>query len=246
MNELVSVIIPYYKKKKFILESLNSILFQKYNNLEILIIYDDENMSDLEFIRKITAQDPRIRIIINNKNLGAGLSRNIGIQESKGYYLSFIDSDDIWHKDKIKNQIDFMKQNNFSFSHTSYSIIDEKKNFLEKREARNFYKVDDLIKSCDIGLSTVMIKKSIFGSKIFPNLKTKEDFVLWLNFLKEGHTINGLSKDLTYWRKTSDSLSSNSIQKLYDGFLVYNKFMKFNFFKSLYYLILLSFNYLRK
>ena len=246
MNELVTVIIPYYKKKKFILESLNSILFQKYNNLEILIIYDDENMSDLEFIRKITAQDPRIRIIINNKNLGAGLSRNIGIQESKGYYLSFIDSDDIWHKDKIKNQIDFMKQNNFSFSHTSYSIIDEKKNFLEKREARNFYKVDDLIKSCDIGLSTVMIKKSIFGSKIFPNLKTKEDFVLWLNFLKDGYKIKGIKENLVCWRKTKDSLSSGAIQKLSDGFKVYYKFMNYNLFKSLYYLFLLSINYIRK
>ena len=246
MNELVSVIIPYYKKKKFILESLNSILFQKYNNLEILIIYDDENMSDLEFIRNISSKDPRIRIIINNNNLGAGLSRNIGIKESKGTYISFIDSDDIWHKDKISNQIDFMKKNNFTFSHTSYSIVDEKKNFLGEREARNFYKVDDLIKSCDIGLSTVMIKKSTIGNKLFPNLKTKEDFVLWLSFLKEGFTINALTENLTYWRKTSDSLSSNTIQKLYDGFMVYNKFMNYNFLKSLYYLTLLSFNYIRK
>ena len=161
MNDLVTVVIPYYKKKKFILESLNSVLFQTYENLEILLIFDDENMSDIEYIRKLIENDRRVRLIINDNNLGAGLSRNVGIEQSKGTYISFIDSDDIWNKNKIKKQVDFMKKNNFIFSHTSYNIINEEKNFLGEREARDFHEVDDLIKSCDIGLSTVVIKSNI-------------------------------------------------------------------------------------
>jgi teichuronic acid biosynthesis glycosyltransferase TuaG len=92
-----------------------------------------------------------------------------------------------------------------------------------------------------------MIKKNIFTNDLkFPNLKTKEDFVLWLKFLKKNYKIFSINTDLTSWRKLNNSLSSSTLQKLIDGFNVYNKFMKFNFIKSLYYLIVLCANYLRK
>ena len=106
--------------------------------------------------------------------------------------------------------------------------------------------LEDLLKSCDIGLSTVMIKKSHLISNKFPNLKTKEDFVLWLKLLSKNVKIYGINKNLVLWRKTENSLSSSSTQKLLDGFKVYNYYMKFNFIKSLHYLFLLSFNYLKK
>ena len=125
--DLVSVIIPFYKKKIFIKETIFSVLKQTYKNLEIIIIYDDESHNDLNFIKEISALDSRISIIINLKNLGAGKSRNIGIELSNGSYIAFIDSDDIWKKDKIMKQISFMKKNTLLASHTSYEIIDHKK-----------------------------------------------------------------------------------------------------------------------
>ena len=108
-------------------------------------------------------------------------------------------------------------------------------------------KFEDLLKSCNIGLSTIILKKSIFKGKIkFPNLKTKEDFVLWLNLLKQNYRICGIKSNLAYWRKLDNSLSSFTIQKLKDGFRVYNKYMGFNFIKSFFYLFILSINYLKK
>ena len=80
----------------------------------------------------------------------------------------------------------------------------------------------------------------------FPNIKTKEDYVLWINLSKNKVNFFGLKRNLTSWRKLSNSLSSNVVQKLLDGFRVYNTYFKFNFFKSLFFLILLSLNYLRK
>ena len=87
--DLVSVIIPYYKKKKYIINSIKSVLNQTYENLEIIIIYDDENQNDLDFIQEIKKKDKRIFIIKNLKTMGAGDSRNIGINNSKGNILLF-------------------------------------------------------------------------------------------------------------------------------------------------------------
>ena len=244
---LVSVIITYHKKKNYIRETINCIINQTYKNLEIIIIYDDSNIDELTFIKGIKNLDNRIKLIINVKNIGAGLSRNKGIKIAKGKFIAFLDADDLWNKDKIKTQLNFMKKNKFKISHTSYKIIDKNKKTIGKRIAKNFNHYTDLLKSCDIGLSTVMMEKKILSKNCqFVKLKTKEDFVLWLTILKKEIMIGSINKNLTYWRKLNTSLSSSSLQKLYDGFNVYYKYMKFSFLKSLFYLFCLSINYLRK
>ncbi len=245
--DLVSIIIPYYKKREYITSTLNSVLKQTYKNLEIIIIYDDQDKEDLELMKKLIKLDKRIILIINKKSLGAGLSRNYGIKKCKGKYVSFIDADDIWKKKKLELQIAFMKKKNFLISHTNYETIDKENNVINLKTARNFNNVNDLIKSCDIGLSSVVVNKKILTKGcLFVNLKTKEDFVLWLRILKKNIKIGGLQKNLMCWRKLDNSLSSSVLRKIKDGYFVYNKFMKFNFLKSLYFLFLLSLNSLFK
>ncbi len=246
--DLVSVIIPYFKKRNFVKEALDSVINQNYESLEVLIVYDDTNLNDFEFLEKLAKSDRRVKIIKNNKRLGAGFSRNIGIDKSNGKYIAFLDADDTWSSEKLKNQISFMKQNNYKISHTSYYIVDEKKKIIGQREARNLMTINDILKSCDIGLSTVVLEKSVVThNKIkFPNLKTKEDFVFWLLLLKKNYKFHGFDKYLTNWTDLKNSLSSSTIQKLIDGFRVYNEYMNFNVFKSLYYLYCLSMNYLKK
>ena len=132
-------------------------------------------------------------------------------------------------------------------SHTSYEVINESGKFLKVRKAKEYDDYKNLLYSCDIGLSTVIVKKELLKDDIiFPNLKTKEDFVLWLKLLSKNVKIYGIDKNLVLWSKIENSLSSSLIQKLVDGFKVYNHYMKFNFLKSFYYLVLLSFNYLKK
>ena len=242
---LVSIIIPYFKKKNHIRQTINSILNQRYKKFEILIIYDDSNLDELKFLRKNFSKEKKIKILVNKKNMGAGLSRNIGIKMSKGQYIAFIDADDLWKPSKLEKQIKFMKKGDINISHTSYSIIDEFNKKISVRKAKNIA-FDDLLKSCDIGLSTVVIKKNILKNNMFVNLKTKEDYVLWLRLSKKGHKFYALNNKLTLWRKTPDSLSSSTLQKLFDGYHVYNKYLKYNSLLSLIKLIQLSFNYLKK
>lgn len=245
--DLVSVIIPFYKKKKYISETVSSVLEQTYENIEIIIVYDDLEKNDLNFLRKNFSNNSKIRIIINDRNLGAGLSRNKGIAVAKGRYVGFIDADDLWSREKISKQITFMKKNNFQMSHTSYKIINEEGEILNIRKSRYFNNYKNILTSCDIGLSSVLLKKELITDDIkFASLKTKEDFVLWLKILKSGFEIGALEEPLMSWRKTKGSLSSSIFQKLKDGFKVYNHFMNYNLIKSLYLLISLSINYLKK
>ena len=243
---LISVIIPYFKKKKFVFKTINSVLNQSYKNLEVIIIYDDIDLGDLKFIKSFSKKDKRIKIYQNKKNLGASKSRNIGVKKSKGDYIAFIDSDDLWKKKKLKEQLNFMRKNKYLISHSNYEIIDKNDQVKGLMKIKKKLEYDNLLYSCDIGLSTVMIKKEILKNELFPKLKTKEDFVLWLKLLKKGNKILGLKKNLASWRKNKNSLSSNTIQKLVDGFRVYHYFLKLNFIKSLYYLFILSINYFRK
>ena len=107
---LVTIIIPFYQKRKFFLKTINSILNQSYQKFEIIIIYDDENKRDLNFLRSFKSK--KIKIIINKKNLGVGKSRNRGIKITKTKYIAFCDADDVWHKQKLKKQILYMERMN--------------------------------------------------------------------------------------------------------------------------------------
>ena len=115
------------------------------------------------------------------------------------------------------------------------------------RKAKTFQNYKELLWSCDIGLSSVMLRKEIFKRDLkFPNTKTKEDFILWLNILKKGYKIYSLDKNLMSWIKTPNSLSSSTLQKFKDSFILYNNYMKFNILKSILYTFILSVNFLIK
>ena len=96
-KKLISIIIPYYKKL-FISQTIKTILKQSYQNFEIIIIYDDSDLSEFNFLKKLVKLDKRIQIYKNKKNLGVSKSRNIGIKKSRGKYIAFLDGDDLWKK----------------------------------------------------------------------------------------------------------------------------------------------------
>ena len=148
--------------------------------------------------------------IYNSKNIGAGQSRNKAINISKGKYIAFLDSDDQWKKNKLSEQIKTMEKKKYLATHTSYKIVDLKNKNLSKRIAKNLDYIK-LLKSCDIGLSTVVLSKKIINnfSKPFPPLKTKEDYVLWLKITKKGIIFYGINKTLTIWKNNPNSLSKS-------------------------------------
>ena len=90
-----------------------------------------------------------------------------------------------------------------------------------------------------------MIKKSVLKVNKFPNIKTKEDYVLWLAISKK-HTLYGIDNALTIWQQSPNSLSSNTFQKIKDSYLVYNTYLKYGVIKSIVSIFFLVINFLKK
>lgn len=241
----VSVIMPFFRKKEFFEEAYNSVLNQSYPNIEIVIIYDDHDRSQLNFVKNTIKKNNTI-IIKNKRNKGASYSRNIGIKKSKGHYIAFLDCDDIWYRNKLKEQITIMEKLQLDCTCTNYTVINMNGKILYSLSSPTVSTYESLLKSCDIGLSTVVIKKKIISQFKFPYLLTKEDYLLWLNISKKGININGIQKTLVHWRDVKGSLSSNFIQRIKDSFKIYYYHEKQFLFQSIISIIILSFNSFKK
>tara|TARA_X000000950_G_C13903498_1_gene655836 strand:+ start:1689 stop:2450 length:762 start_codon:yes stop_codon:yes gene_type:complete len=245
-NHLISIIIPYFKKKNYIIKTVKSILKQKYKNIEIVFIYDDIDKEDLYFLKKFLKPFKKIKLIINKKNYGVAKSRNIGLKHCKGSYIAFLDSDDIWRSNKLVDQYNFMQKKKALFSFTSYKVINLNDKIINKRKVEIDADYISLSKSNYIGLSTVMFHRKLLKKIKFPKLKTQEDYAVWLKLLRNGEKLYHYNKFLTYWRESKDSLSSNIFDKLRDAFKVYYIYENKNLLLSIYSVIILSFNKLKK
>ena len=243
--ELVTIIMPYYRKIDYVSRTIKSIINQTHQNYELLIIYDDPKQDDLKELTRIIKDDKKIKIIKNDRNLGAGYSRNIGIKNSKGQIISFIDADDEWHPDKIEKKLKFLNKNNYNFIFCGYKKKFSKK-ILNVMCKKNYLTYKNLLFSCDIGLSTVMIKRKIIDENLFPNLNTQEDFAAWLKITKKNYLAYNLKEILVTWNYSQSSLSSNFFQKLTDAFKVYSRHENFSLIKSLFFIIILSMNSLKR
>ena len=242
----ISIIITYFNKRRFIKKTLNSIFFQSFKNYELIFVYDDSNYEDLKYIKPYLKAFKNTKIIINKKNLGVARSRNKALAKCKGNYIAFIDSDDTWKKTKLMKQLKFMKKKSSNFSFTSYNVIDEQNKFIKKRIVTMDPTYEKLQKKNIIGLSTVMINRIIIKDINFPNLKTQEDFALWLSLIKKGHKLSHINDSLSSWRKCNDSLSSNNLQKIIDAFKLYYIHQNKNLLLSIYSVIVLGYNKLFK
>ena len=98
---LVSIILTYYRKRKYIKKTIKSIQNQSYKNFQLICVYDDTDKTDLSYLKKLIATIKIKCLIVNKKNLGVANSRNIATKHIKGKYTAFIDADDLWKKDKL-------------------------------------------------------------------------------------------------------------------------------------------------
>ena len=237
---LITIILTYYQKRKYIKKTINSVKKQTYKNIQFICVYDDNNKKDLKFIKQLVKNFKKKIMIINKKNQGVANSRNIAIKYAKGKYIAFIDADDIWKKNKLKYQLNQMIKINSDISFTSYNIIDENDRFRGKRVVPKKISYNSLSKRCEIGLSSVLVKTNILKENKFPNLKTQEDFGLWLKLIRKGYIFQPINKVLMSWRRAENSLSSNIIQKILDAFKLFYKYENKNFISSLYSVVILS------
>tara|TARA_A100001035_G_C27786212_1_gene504509 strand:+ start:1127 stop:1828 length:702 start_codon:yes stop_codon:yes gene_type:complete len=122
-KKLVSVIMPCFNCEKTVAASIESILNQTYQNIEILIIDDGSKDNTYEILKKFQSKHKNIRLFKNQNNLGLTKSLNILIEESKGEYIARQDSDDISVIDRISLQYEFMEQKELDFCSSRATIL---------------------------------------------------------------------------------------------------------------------------
>jgi teichuronic acid biosynthesis glycosyltransferase TuaG len=247
MNNLVSIITPSYNSKKFIKETINSVLFQTYQHWEMIIVDDKSKDDSVKFIKEIIKDEKRIKLISLENNVGAAEARNKALEIAKGEYIAFLDSDDIWLPQKLEKQLNFMKKNNYAFTFTSYIPFSE-----DGKEEYNLIQVPKELnytsycKNTIIGCLSVLINKEQVGEFKMPNIKSSHDMALWLLILKKGFKAYGLNEPLAKYRLVSTSNTAKKYTAIFDVWKVYRDIEKINLVKSSWYFINYLYNAIKK
>lgn len=236
-NNLVSIITPLYNSELYIERTIQSVLDQTYENWELLIIDDCSTDGGYLLVEELTKKDSRIKLFKNEKNSGAGITRNNGISKAKGKYIAFLDSDDQWLPEKLKVQVHFMEVNNIDFSFTNYQQIDENGSLLKVID-NNIEKVDyyDMLKSNWIGCLTVMYNAESLGKNYMHVIRKRQDYTLWLKLLKKTDYAYCLPEVLAIYTVRNESISSNKSDLIKYNWRVLREIEGLSFLKSIYYL----------
>lgn len=207
---LVSIIMPTYNCGKFIAETIKTVIEQTYTNWELVIV-DDCSKDDTEQVVS-SFEDARIRYYRLEQNSGAAVARTTAMKYADGEYMAFLDSDDLWKKDKLEKQLKFMKDNKYNFTCTAYEQVDEEGNKLGKIiKTKKKAGYNRILLDCPVGNSTVMYNVATLGKFEVPNIRKRNDDALWLQMLKKEKYIYGMNDVLMEYRIRSNSISSNKL-----------------------------------
>ena len=237
----VSIIIPVYNSSEYLKECINSVINQTYKNLEIIIVNDKSTDNSLSIINSFS--DKRIKVINLKENSGVSVARNKGVEVSTGDYICFIDSDDYWYLDKIKKQVEFIKDKAFIYS--DYEYLKNGKRKRVKVPKSITYK--DALKNTTIFTSTVMFNMKYLNNEdiYMPIIKLGQDSLTWWKVLKKVNVAYGMNDILSVYRVGNKSLSSNKIKSVMGTWNIL-KMEKINIFKRIWYFICYIFNAIKR
>ncbi len=217
MNRLVSIVMPTYNCAGFIAESVRTVLDQTYPHWELIIV-DDASTDNTAEVLAPFLKDSRIRYVVQEQNGGAAVARSKALSLVTGDYVAFLDSDDLWHPEKLERQLAFMQEKNAAgipcwFTATAYTQIDDNGNSLHLAlcppKRAGYWKM--LFLSNPIGNSATMYDRTHFGDLTVPTIKKRNDFALWLSMLRGGEYCFGISDRLMTYRVRTGSLSANKL-----------------------------------
>lgn len=237
----ISIITPSYNSSQYLEETIQSVLNQTFKDWEWLITDDCSKDNSAEIIQKYN--DDRIKLVVLEKNEGAGNARNNALERAKGRYITFLDSDDYWQPNFLEKMLKFMKENKAELAYSGYARCNENLvPVLKDFEADKEVNFNNLLKTCRLSLLSSMYDSQRVGKFFFPVGSKREDHIMWLNLLKEIPIGKPLKETLAKYRMREGSISRNKMNIIEDQYLVYRKFMKFSVMKSVYYTCCWAFN----
>ena len=229
--ESVDIILPNYNKGDFIEESINSIINQTYKDWHLYIIDDNSTDNSKNVINKFSDLG-NVTIINLKKNKGP----------------AFMDSDDSWKNNKLEKQINFMTNNNLTFTYTDYTPFFENngiKKFKKRTYIQNYFNFNGFIKNSSINTSTMIIDRSILRANRFKKIEL-EDYLFKCKLFKSNATATKLGEDLAFYRIIEKSRSSKKLKNIYWLWYINKNYNKLSSFQNLISIICISINSLKK
>lgn len=233
----VSIITPSYNSEKYIAETIYSVINQTYSNWEMIIVDDKSTDRTCEVVKEFMQKDERIKLIALEKNGGAAIARNVALEQATGRFIAYLDADDLWYADKLEKQITFMVNKKCGFSCTSYEVIDDNGNSLNKyihmQEKADYigFLTNNLLQTVGIMVDTEIVDKKYLQ---MPNMRRRQDAATWLQILKSGNACFGIKEVLAQYRRTEGSLSSNKVRAVKGIWYLYREVEKLSLPFALY------------
>lgn len=240
---LVSIITPSYNSEDFISQTIHSIINQTYSNWELLITDDCSSDSTVKVINSFIQSDKRIKLFVSNHNSGAGVARNNSIKHAQGKFIAFCDSDDQWLPKKLEKQIAFMQENDLQFSYSSYKVCNEEDKIVGSVICPKEITFRKMLKNCYVGCLTAIYDCEKLGKMYMSKIRNRQDWVLWLNILKNSGPAMGLTEPLAIYKERSSSISSNKLKQFKFNWNVYRKELGYNSIVSTLFIISFLFHY---
>lgn len=240
MKDMVSVIVPVYNAESFLKDTVNQVLKQTYTDWELILVDDCSKDSSRQIAEELSATDERILLLKKDRNEGAAMARNSGLDIAKGRYIAFLDADDIWHENRLEAEISYMRERNAGFVFSAYEFGDENAKGTGKivhvPESLTYRKA---LSRTIIFTSTVLFDREKIPFELIrmPNVPS-EDTATWWQVLRAGYTAYGLDRILAIYRRPAKSLSSNKLKAVSRIWNLYRVQEKLSVISSIYHLFL--------
>lgn len=241
----ISVIIPAYNAEKTIVRAVNSVLEQEYKDLEVIIVDDFSSDGTVRLIAETFKNNYKIHVESLSENVGSGAARNIGVRRATGRFLAFLDADDQWLPGKLNSQLSiFNSHEDAALVYSSY--VSRSKNGQEKvvippTEISQFR----LAFTNDICCSSAILDTERTGRLLFPKIRYRQDWGLWIEALKYGKLYRS-SKSPQVIYQNWGGISSNKIRIINKQWYFFREHCDYSVAVSLFLFLLYGFMGLSK
>jgi teichuronic acid biosynthesis glycosyltransferase TuaG len=237
---------PAFNCEGFVSESVGSVIDQTFKDWELIIVDDCSSDNTPAVIAEIAKSDSRIRGFSLAENSGSpARPRNRGIEEARGVYIAFLDSDDCWQPRKLDEQVSEMERSKCTISCTAYDVISESGEYIGGFDVPAKTWFSRLLTHNTLGCLTVMYDARKLGKRYFPECG-HEDYALWLDLTREGVEVTGINRRLAQYRLRDGSVSSNKLKTLSFFWHIYKHRLCFGTIKSAWLCFLYAYNARRK
>lgn len=210
----ISVVIPAYNAERYLELAVRSVLAQTWRDFEILIVDDCSTDGTAALMQRLAAEDERIVCLQNSRNTGVAETRNAAVAQARGEWIAFLDSDDMWRKDKLEKQMALIA------SHPDAVLTYTGSAFMDQDGACYYYHMPveqevtyrTLLRRNVLACSSVMVKRGVMKRFPMRNSKTHEDYGTWLRILRETRAAYGVDEPLLIYRMAQGSKSSNRLK----------------------------------